>query len=122
MALYRLFVDTQRGELCYDGVEIGDDELVGDFLEGIIGELQEESGDTVAGSSAGDLRVIWNERELDLTATLPEQGVEPNDTLRILAETFEGGGMGLRQSLLNNDQAMLRDLSDANPDVIINSP
>jgi ubiquitin-protein ligase len=118
MPPYRLFVDTQDGELCYEAVEIGDDELVGDFLEGIIKELQEESGVTVAGSSAGDLRLICNERELDLSATLPEQGVEPNDTLRILAETFEGGGAGLRQSLIENDVMMLQELAQLNPNVI----
>ena len=118
MSQYRLYVDTQDGELCYDAVEIGDGELVGDFLEGIIRELQEESGVTVAGSSAGDLRLIWNEHELDLSATLPEQGVEPEATLRILAETFEGGGMGLRKSLVERDLAMLEELAELNPEVL----
>jgi|SRR6185295_12293871 len=117
MPAYRLYVDTEAGELCYEGVQIGEDELVGDFLEGIIREL-EETGAAVAGSSAGDLRLIWNEKELDVSATLPEQGVAPDDTLRILAETYEGGGIGLRQSLVESDLQLLKDLEDRNPGIL----
>ena len=117
MAPYRLYVDTQEGEKCYSNVEIGDAEMLGDVLAALIAELH-ESGFTVAGSSAGDLRVIWNGIELDLERTLPEQGPRPNDSLRILAETYEGGGINLRKARVESDLRLLSDLESLNPGIL----
>ena len=83
MAQYQMYFDTLEGERNYK-VDIGDDEIIEQVLRDILGDLSER-GHVIKGLSTGDLKVVWGGlqgRELDLSRTLPEQGVKPNDVLR----------------------------------------
>lgn len=92
MPQYQIYFDTVEGEQKYT-VDIGEEEILEDVIRDILGELGER-GHMIRGHSTGNLKVVWGGsvgRELDLSRTLPEQGVLPNDVLRVLAESYEGG-------------------------------
>src|SRR5437868_3390517 len=118
MAHYQVYFDTLEGERKYN-VDFGDEERIEDVLRDIIGELAEK-GHVMRGLSTGDLKVIWGGlegRELDLARTLPEQGVHPNDVLRVLVEIYEGGG-SLRRDRIEKEWTLLARLARLNPDFI----
>ena len=100
MPQYQVYFDTLEGEKRYD-VDISEEESIEQVLRDVLVELSEK-GHMMRGLSTGDLKVIWGGREgreLDLSRTLPEQGVRPNDVLRVLVEIYEGGGRTLRAAL-----------------------
>ncbi len=115
MAQYQVYFDTLEGERKYN-VDIGDDEVIEQVLRDILGELSER-GHMMKGLSTGDLKVVWGGlegRELDLSRTLPEQGVRPNDVLRVLVEMYEGGARSLRADRIEREWRMLDRLARAN--------
>jgi hypothetical protein len=52
-----------------------------------------------------------------LSRTLPEQGVRPNEVLRVLVEIYEGGGR-LRAQRIDNEWRLLERLAAMNPQTI----
>jgi ubiquitin-protein ligase len=118
MAHYQVYFDTLEGEKRYD-VDIGDDEPIEQVLRDILGELSER-GHVMRGLAVGDLKVVWGGlegRELDLSRTLPEQGVRPNDVLRVLIEIYEGGG-SLRRDRIEKEWTLLSRLAEKNPEYV----
>lgn len=117
MPQYQVYFDTLEGERKYN-VDISDDEPIEQVLRDILGELSER-GHMMKGLSTGDLKVVWGGlegRELDLARTLPEQGVRPNDVLRVLVEIYEGGGPGgLRKDRIAREWRLLEKLARLNP-------
>ena len=119
MAQYQVYFDTREGERKYS-VDFGDDEPIEDVLKDILVELSEQ-GHTMEGLSTGDLKVVWGGREgreLDLSRTLSEQGVKPNDVLRVLVETYEAGGRSRRADRIEHEWKLLHRLRDANPECV----
>lgn len=117
MAQYQMYFDTLEGERKYN-VDIGDDEAVEQVLRDILGELSEK-GHMMKGLSTGDLKVVWGGvegRELDMSRTLAEQGVRPNDVLRVLVEMYEGGAQSLRTDRIGREWKLLERLALANPE------
>jgi hypothetical protein len=117
MAQYQMYFDTLEGERKYN-VDIGDDEPIEQVLRDILGELSER-GHMMKGLSTGDLKVVWGGaegRELDLSRTLPDQEVRPNDVLRVLVEIYEGGGQSLRADRIEREWRLLERLARANPE------
>jgi hypothetical protein len=117
MSQYQVYFDTLEGERKYN-VDIGDDEPIEQVLRDILGELAER-GHMMKGLSTGDLKVVWGGaegRELDLTRTLPAQGVRPNEVLRVLVEIYEGGAVGaLRRDRIEREWRLLEKLARLNP-------
>jgi ubiquitin-protein ligase len=116
MPQYQVYFDTLEGEKRYD-VDISEDESLELVLRDVLGELSER-GHVMKGLAVGDLKVIWGGREgreLDLSRTLPEQGVRPNDVLRVLVEIYEGGGGRLRSDRIEKEWTLLSRLHGANP-------
>ncbi|MEQ1907753.1 MAG: hypothetical protein ABMA15_02975 [Vicinamibacterales bacterium] len=119
MPQYQVYFDTLEGERRFD-IEIGDGEALEQILHDVLVELSER-GHKMRGLSTGDLKVIWGGREgreLDLSRPLGEQGVRPNDVLRVLVEIYEGGGQSLRADRVEKEWTLLTRLAAANPDVI----
>jgi len=119
MPKYQVYFDTVEGEKKYD-VDIDDHERLEDVLGDVIQELQ-ENGHMLGGVSTGDLKVVWGGkegRELDLSQTLPEQQVRPNDVLRVLVETYDAGGASLRTERIEREWALLERLRDLNPEML----
>lgn len=117
MAQYQVYFDTLEGERKYN-VDIGDDEPIEQVLRDILVELSER-GHMMKGLATGDLKVVWGGlegRELDLSRTLPEQGVRPNDVLRVLVEMYEGGARTLRNDRIEHEWKLLGRLVRANAD------
>jgi len=76
---YQMYFDAVNGETHYN-VEIDDNEALDGVLSEILFELRER-GDRLKGQ--GEPQVVWNGRALDFAASLPTQGVRPNDVLRV---------------------------------------
>lgn len=74
-----MYFDTVSGETKYN-VDIDDNEPLQDVLDEILYELRER-GDMLHGD--GDPQVVWNGASLDFITPLPDQGVRPNDVLRV---------------------------------------
>lgn len=79
MPKYQMYFDTIKGEMRYN-VDIDDNEALESVLSEILYELRER-GDVLRGD--GEPQVIWSGQSLDFSAPLPEQGVRPNDVLRV---------------------------------------
>jgi hypothetical protein len=79
MPKYQMYFDTLRGETRYN-VDIDEDETLTDVLEEILFDLRER-GDVLTGD--GEPQVISNGQSLDFSLPLFQQGVRPNDVLRI---------------------------------------
>jgi len=119
MPQYQVYFDTVEGEKKYN-VDIDETERLEDVLGDVIRELQ-ENGHMLGGVSTGDLKVVWGGkegRELDLARTLPEQQVMPNDVLRVLVETYEGGGLSIRAERIEREWTLLERLRELNPDTL----
>jgi ubiquitin-protein ligase len=116
MPRYQVYFDTPEGEKKFN-VDIDDGEVLEDVLRDILAELSER-GHMLAGTSTGDLKVIWNGHELDLTRPLPEQQVQPNDLLRVLVESYEGGAHSLRLQRIEQEWKLLEKLESLNPEFI----
>ncbi len=79
MPKYQMYFDVVSGETKYN-VDIDEGETLDTVLEEILFDLRER-GDVLKGD--GDPEVIWNGASLDFASPLPQQGVRPNDVLRI---------------------------------------
>jgi len=113
MARYQIYFDTSEGERKFN-VDIDDSEIIDTVLRDILGELAER-GLVLRGVSTGELRVIWNGKELDLSRTLPEQHVMPNEVLRVLVESYTAGGGTVRLERIEREWSLLNQLRELNP-------
>ena len=113
MPRYQIYFDTSEGERKFN-VDIDDSEIIDTVLRDILGELAER-GLVLRGVATGELRVIWNGKELDLSRTLPEQNVMPNEVLRVLVESYTAGGGTVRLERIQQEWNLLSQLSDLNP-------
>ena len=86
MPKYQMYFDTVKGETHYN-VDIDDTESLESIVSEILYELRER-GDVLQGD--GEPQVIWNGASLDFARPLPEQGVRPNDVLRISLIALNG--------------------------------
>jgi hypothetical protein len=113
MPRYQVYFDTSEGERKFN-VDIDDAEIIDTVLRDILGELAER-GLVLRGVSTGELRVIWNGRELDLSRTLPEQQVMPDEVLRVLVESYTAGGQTVRLERIEREWSLLHQLAELNP-------
>ena len=83
MAQYQMYFGTQTGWTNFN-VDIDEDEALQSVLPDVLREL-EESGYVLQGwhEGSGELVVTWEGRELDLGKALPQQGLRPNEVLRV---------------------------------------
>lgn len=79
MPKYQVYFDTIMGESKYN-VDIDDDEVLDQVLDEILYDLRER-GEILLGD--GDPQVVWNGQSLDFSQPLPQQGVRPNDVIRV---------------------------------------
>jgi len=86
MPKYQMYVDTLKGETHYN-VDIDDAEVLDSVVSEILSELRER-GDVLQGD--GEPQVVWNGEALDFARPLAEQGVRPNDVLRISLIALNG--------------------------------
>src|SRR5262249_27333843 len=74
-----------------------------------------------AGHMVKGLSIVWGGLEgceLDLSRTLPEQRVHPNDVLRVLVEIYEGGARSLRADRLEREWRLLQRLALRQPAIL----
>jgi hypothetical protein len=83
MAQYQMYFGTQNGWTNFN-VDIDEDEALQSVLPDVLREL-EESGHVLKGwrEGSGELVVTWEGRELDVGQALPQQGLRPNEVLRV---------------------------------------
>jgi hypothetical protein len=86
MPKYQIYFDTISGETKYN-VDIDESETLNMVLEEILFDLRER-GDVLKGE--GEPEVIWNGSSLDFAAPLTQQGVRPNDVLRVSTVASNG--------------------------------
>ena len=86
MPKYQMYFDTTKGETQHN-VDIDANEVLENVLGEILYELRER-GEVLRGN--GDPQVLWSVQSLDFGNTLPEQGVRPNDVLRIHTVAING--------------------------------
>ena len=113
MPRYQVYFDTSEGERKFN-VDIDDSEIIETVLRDILGELAER-GLVLRGMATGDLRVIWNGQELNLSRTLPEQQVMPNEVLRVLVESYTAGAGSVRLERIEQEWKLLNQLQELNP-------
>jgi ubiquitin-protein ligase len=116
MPRYQVYFDTSEGERKFN-VDIDDAEIIDTVLRDILGELAER-GLVLRGVSTGELRVIWNGKELDLSRTLPEQQVRPDEVLRVLVESYTAGGRTVRLERIEREWNLLGQLAVLNPNCL----
>jgi hypothetical protein len=117
MPQYQIYFDTLEGERKYK-VEIADDEPLDAVINDILVELT-ENGHVIKGLADGALKVVWGRaegQELDLGLTLPEQGVRPNEVLRVLVDKYIGGS--IRSDRIDREWRLAARLVDLNPGVV----
>lgn len=86
MPKYQILFDTVRAEQKFN-VDIDEQETLDTTLDEILFELRER-GDYLKGE--GQPQVVWNGSSLDFAVPLPEQGVRPNDILRVSTIVLNG--------------------------------
>ena len=116
MPRYQIYFDTNQGEKKFN-VDIDDTEIIEDVLRDMLGELAER-GLVMKGMATGDLRVIWNGQELDLSSNLPNQQVLPNEVLRVLVESYKAGAGGVRKERIEQEWRLLNQLVGLNPSLL----
>lgn len=79
MPKYQIYFETITGESKYN-VDIDDDEALDQVLDEILFDLR-EGGEVLLGD--GEPQVVWNGQALDFAQPLAQQGVRPNDVLRV---------------------------------------
>jgi hypothetical protein len=84
MPKYQIYFDTQDGEI-HRTVTIDENEVLNDLLGDILAEFEERDGYVLRGwrEGLGNPTCRWEGKELDSSMTLPEQGVRPNDVIRV---------------------------------------
>jgi hypothetical protein len=83
---YQMYFDTVNGEKKFD-VGLSSNETLDVTLNEVLEELKER-GHFLKGT--GLPQVLWNGRRLDFGIPLPQQGVRPNDVLRINTMSVTG--------------------------------
>ena len=80
MPKYQIYFDTQDGEI-HRTVTIDENEV----LDDILAEFEERDGYVLRGwrEGLGNPTCRWEGKELESSMTLPEQGVRPNDVIRV---------------------------------------
>lgn len=86
MPKYQILFDTLRAERKFN-VDIDENETLETTLDEILFELRER-GDYLKGE--GQPQVVWNGVSLDFALPLGEQGVRPNDILRVSTIVLNG--------------------------------
>lgn len=86
MPKYQVYFDTVSGEIRYN-VDIDENEALQSVLDEILFELGER-GSRLKGS--GPPQVVWSGQSLDFSVPLPDQGVRPNDILRVSTLVLNG--------------------------------
>jgi hypothetical protein len=86
MPKYQIYFETISGETKYN-VDIDEGETLNMVLEEILFDLRER-GNVLKGD--GEPEVIWNGSNLDFAAPLSQQGVRPNDVLRVSTAATNG--------------------------------
>jgi len=86
MPKYQMYFDTINGEPRYN-VDVDDNETIDDVLDEILYDLRER-GDVLQGE--GEPQVVWNGTALDFNSPLTQQGVRPNDVLRVSTVAVNG--------------------------------
>ena len=86
MPKYQIYFETISGETKYS-VDIDEGETLNMVLEEILFDLRER-GNVLKGD--GEPEVIWNGSSLDFAAPLAQQGVRPNDVLRVSTVATNG--------------------------------
>jgi hypothetical protein len=86
MPKYQILFDTLRAERKFN-VDIDENETLETTLDEILFELRER-GDYLKGD--GQPQVVWNGVTLDFAIPLGEQGVRPNDILRVSTIVLNG--------------------------------
>ena len=86
MPKYQMYFDTVQGETRYN-VDIDDNEAIDDVLDEILYDLREK-GQVLQGD--GEPQVIWNGVALDFETPVVQQGVRPNDVLRVSTVAING--------------------------------
>src|SRR3712207_5219891 len=83
MPKYQMYFDTKDGWKLFN-VEIDEDETLGEVMPNILFEIR-DNGCVMEGQpeGSGDIYVTCDGRDLDMTLTLPDQGVRSNDVLRV---------------------------------------
>jgi hypothetical protein len=83
MAQYQMYFATQTGWTNFN-VDVDEDEALQSVLPDVLREL-EENGYVLQGwhEGSGELVVTWEGRELDLGKDLLQQGLRPNEVLRV---------------------------------------
>lgn len=89
MPKYQMYFYTQAGWIDFR-VDIDEDEPLAAVMPDILNDLQ-ENGYTLEGwrGGVGDVAVTWAQGELDHTRYLPQQGVRPNEVLRVAVKMDE---------------------------------
>jgi hypothetical protein len=84
MPKYQIYFDTQDGEI-HRTVTIDENEVLNDLLGDILAEFEERDGYVLRGwrEGLGNPTCRWEGKELDVSMELPEQGVRPNDVIRV---------------------------------------
>lgn len=86
MPKYQIYFETVTGETKYN-VDIDDSETLDMVLEEILFDLRER-GNVLKGD--GEPEVMWNGKILDFAAPLTQQGLHPNDVLRVSTVATNG--------------------------------
>ncbi|AEU36274.1 hypothetical protein [Granulicella mallensis] len=86
MPKYQILFDTLRAERKFN-VDIDESETLETTLDEILFELRER-GDYLKGE--GQPQVVWNGVSLDFAMPLGQQGVHPNDILRVSTIVLNG--------------------------------
>jgi hypothetical protein len=86
MPKYQMLFDTVRAEQKFN-VDIDEQETLDATLDEILFELRER-GDYLKGE--GQPQVVWNGVSLDFSLSLAQQGVRPNDILRVSTIVLNG--------------------------------
>jgi hypothetical protein len=84
MPKYQIYFDTQDGEI-HRTVTIDENEVLDDLLGDILAEFEERDGYVLRGwrEGMGNPAARWEGLDLSGSLTLPEQGVRPNDVIRV---------------------------------------
>jgi outer membrane lipoprotein SlyB len=84
MPKYQIYFDTQDGEI-HRTVTIDENEVLDALLGDILAEFEERDGYVLRGwrEGLGNPTCRWEGKELESSMTLPEQGVRPNDVIRV---------------------------------------
>lgn len=86
MPKYQMYFDTVSGEVRYN-VDIDEEEPLQTVLDEILFELGER-GKRLKGN--GPPQVHWSGQAVDFASPLPEQGIKPNDILRVSTIALNG--------------------------------